>query len=132
MERERSGNRGERTEHRVSGNGAVSRGHRKRCSVSGARGGRWRSGNGVESGGSKNALSVERLFCRSRSAHMVSMVMLREPILKLKTRFLHENRNRNFPQFHFFSVFPEVFHCSMIFYFANIRQLNKPVFHFKD
>ena len=55
-------NGAERAENWVSGNGAVSGGHRKRWSVSGARSGGLRSGNGAESGGSRNALSVERLF----------------------------------------------------------------------
>ena len=45
----------------MSGNGAVSGGHRKRWSVSGARSGGLRSGNGAESGYSRNVLSVERL-----------------------------------------------------------------------
>jgi hypothetical protein len=49
-------------ENWVSGNGAMSGGHRKRWSVSGARSGGWRSENGAESGSSRNALSVERLF----------------------------------------------------------------------
>ena len=40
----------ERAENRLSGNGAVSGGHRKRLSVSGAWSGELRSGSGAESG----------------------------------------------------------------------------------
>ena len=77
MERERSGNGAQLAENRVSGNGAVSGGHRKRWSVSGARSGGSRSGNEAESGGSRNALSVERRFwpltLRSHALHVVKV-----------------------------------------------------------
>ena len=47
---ERSGKRSEAGRNWLSGNGAVSGGQRKRWSVSGARGGEFRSGNRVENG----------------------------------------------------------------------------------
>ena len=46
-------NGAERAENRMSWNGAMSEGHRKRWRVSGARSGGLRSKNGAESGGSK-------------------------------------------------------------------------------
>ena len=89
-------NGAERAENRMEQSGAWSGRERKRWSVSGARSGRSRSGNGAESGITKIGWRVERRFFRSTlrshasayNIHVCIIKLLLKSLLRLSTSCL--------------------------------------------